>query len=155
MIVLASVSASSFTILPSFLSPLCLRLRATPFSTEGIGAGVSSPYSSDTNPDTDPCGYCTSMRTFHSMRAPSFSPSSDVPFVFLPFALSFLPNLLPPPTVAAASQPRLINAGMGRLGLAPGLSSCVPPMRTRWRLSRLGYLVDEESRSEILDKQGP
>ena len=34
------------------------------------------------------------------MRAPLFLPSSDVPFVFLAFALFFLPNLLSPPTVA-------------------------------------------------------
>jgi hypothetical protein len=31
----------------------------------------------------------------------------------------------------------------------------VPPRRTRWCLPRLGYLGDEESRYEILDKQGP
>jgi hypothetical protein len=43
----------------------------------------------------------------------------------------------------------------GRVGLAPSLSSCVPPRRTRWRLPRLGYLGYEESRSEILDNQGP
>jgi hypothetical protein len=99
----------------SFLSlPSCLHLRATPFLTEGVGAGASSPYSSDTSPDTDPrSGYCTSTRTIHSMRAPSFSPSSDVPFVFLAFALFFLPNLLPPPTVAAASRPTLVDAGTG------------------------------------------
>jgi hypothetical protein len=33
--------------------------------------------------------------------------------------------------------------------------SCVPSRRTWWRLPRLGYLSDEESRSEILDNQGP
>ena len=63
-----------------------------------------SPYSSDTSPDTDPrSDYCTSTRTFHSMRTPSFSPSLDVSFIFPAFALFFLPNLLPPSTVAAAS----------------------------------------------------
>jgi hypothetical protein len=66
-------------------------------------SGASSPYSSNTSPDTDPrSGYCTSTRTFQSMRAPSFSPSSDVPFVFPAFALFFIPNLLPRPR----SQPR-------------------------------------------------
>jgi hypothetical protein len=44
------------------------------------------------------------------MRAPLFS-SSDVSFVFLVFALFFLPNLLPPPTVIAASRPTLVDAG--------------------------------------------
>jgi hypothetical protein len=45
------------------------------------------------------------------MRAPSFSPSSDVSFVFPVFAQFFLPNLLSPPTVAAASRPTLVDAG--------------------------------------------
>jgi hypothetical protein len=45
------------------------------------------------------------------MRAPSFSPSSDVSFVFPAFALFFLPNLLPPPTVAAASRHTLVDVG--------------------------------------------
>ena len=85
------------------------------------------------------------------MRAPSFSSSPDVSFVFLAFALFFLPNLLPPPTVAATSRPTLVDAGTGRVGHAPGLSPCVPSRRTWWRLPRLGYLSDEESRSEILD----
>ena len=155
MMVLASFVATSFAIMPSFLSPLCLRLRATPFSAEGVIAGVSSPYSSDTNPDTDLHGYCTSTRMFHTMCTPSFLPSSDVPFVFPAFAMSFLPNLLPPPTVIAASQPTLVDAGTGRVGLAPGLSPCVLPRRKRRRLPRLGYLRDEESKSEILDNQGP
>jgi hypothetical protein len=64
------------------------------------------------------------------------------------------PNLLPPPTVVAASRPMLFDAGTGQVGLAPGLSSRVLPRRTHWRLPRLGYLGDEESRFEILDNQG-
>jgi hypothetical protein len=93
------------------------------FSAEGVGAGASSPYSSDTSPDTDlHSGYCTSMRTVHIMRTPSFLSSLDVSFVFLAFALFFLTNLLPPPTVVAASRPTLVDVGMGRVGLAPGLS---------------------------------
>jgi hypothetical protein len=98
MMVFASIAATSFAILPSFISPLCLRLRATPFSADIVRAGASSPYSSD----TDPRGYCMSTRTFHSMRAPSFSTSSNDSFVFPAFALFFLPNPLPPPTVTAA-----------------------------------------------------
>jgi hypothetical protein len=86
--------------------PSCLHLRVTPFSLEGIGAGASSPYSSDISPDVGSrSGYCTSTRTFHIMRAPLFSPSSNVSFVFPAFALFFHPNQLPPPTVAAASRP--------------------------------------------------
>jgi hypothetical protein len=104
MMVVALVATTSFAILLLFSLLSCLRLRATPFSVEGMGAGTFSPYSSDTSPNTDPrSGYCTSMRMFHGMRAPSFSSPSDVPFVFPAFALFFLLNLLPPPTVAAAS----------------------------------------------------
>ena len=113
IIVLASVAATSFVMLLLFSLPSYLRLRAIPFST-GVGADASSPYSSDTSPDTDPrSGYCTSTRTFHIMRAPLFSPSSDVPFVFPAFALFFLPNLLQLPTAAAASRPTLVDAGTG------------------------------------------
>jgi hypothetical protein len=112
--VLVSVVATSFAIVLLFSLPSYLRLRATSFSTEGVGASASSPYSSDTSPNTDPhSGYCTSTKTFHSIHAPSFSPSSDVPSVFPAFAMFFLPNLLPPPTVAAASRPTLVDTGTG------------------------------------------
>jgi hypothetical protein len=47
------------------------------------------------------------------MHAPSFSLSSDVPFVFPVFAMFFVPNLLLVPTVAAVSRPTLIDAGTG------------------------------------------
>jgi hypothetical protein len=49
------------------------------------------------------------------------------------------------------SRPTLVDAGTGRVGHDPGLSPCVTSRRTWWRLPRLGYLSDEESRSEILD----
>jgi hypothetical protein len=114
MMVLISVAPSSFAMMLLFSLPSCIRLRATPFSAEGVGADASSPYSSNTSPNTDPrSGYCMSTRTFHNMHAPSFSPSSDVSFVFPAFTLFFLPNLLPPPTVAAASRPTLVDAGTG------------------------------------------
>jgi hypothetical protein len=128
----------------------CIHLCVTPFSVEGVGTCVSSPYSSDTSPDTDSrSGYCTPMMMFHIMCAPSFLLSSDVLFVFPAFVLFFLPNLLP--TVAAESRPTLIDALTRRVGHTPSLSPCVPSKRTWWRLSRLGYLSDEESRSKILD----
>jgi hypothetical protein len=74
MMVLASVATTSFIILLLFSLPSCLHLHATPFLAEGVGAGVSSPYSSDTSPDTDSCsGYCTSMRMFHIMCAIVFT----------------------------------------------------------------------------------
>jgi hypothetical protein len=97
IMVLASVIATSFTILFLLSFPSCLCLPATPFSVESVGVGASSLYSSNTSPDTDPrSDYCTSTRTSHSMHVPSFSPSSDVPFVFPAFAMFFFPNLLPP-----------------------------------------------------------
>jgi hypothetical protein len=152
MMLLASVATILFVILFLFSLTSCLHLRATPFSAEGIGAGASSPYSSSTIPDTDSHnGYCTSTRTIHIMRIPSFSPSSDVPFVFPAFALFFHPNLLPPPTVAAVNRLTLVDVDTRQVGHAPGLSPCVPSRRTWWRLPRLGSLSNEESRSEILD----
>jgi hypothetical protein len=112
--VLVSVATISFTILLLFSLLSCLHLRTTTFSAEGVGAGASFPYSFDTIPDIDSCsGYCMSTRTFHIMRAPSFSPSSDVPSVFSAFVLFFLPNVLPPPTVTAASRPTLVDVGTG------------------------------------------
>jgi hypothetical protein len=152
--VLASVATTSFGILLLFSLPSCLHLHATPFSTEGVRAGASS-YSSDTRPHTDSrSGYCTSTGTFHIMRTPLFLSSSDVPFVFLAFALLFLPSLLPPPTAIVASRPTLIDEGTGRVGDAPDLSLCVTSRRTWWRLPRLGYLGDEEYSYDILDNQG-
>jgi hypothetical protein len=131
MMVLASVVTISFAILLLFSLPSCLHLRATPFSAVGVGACACSPYSSDTSPNNDSrSGYCTSTRTFHIMRAPSFLSSSDDPFIFQAFALFFLPNLLPPPTVAAASRPTLVDAGTSRVGHAPSLSLCVSSSRT-------------------------
>jgi hypothetical protein len=131
MMVLASVATVSFAILLLFSLPSCLHLRATPFSAVGVGACACSPYSSDTSPNNDSrSGYCTSTRTFHIMRAPSFLSSSDDPFIFQAFALFFLPNLLPPPTVAAASRPTLVDAGTSRVGHAPSLSLCVSSSRT-------------------------
>jgi hypothetical protein len=131
MKVLASVAIISFVILLFFSLPSCLHLRATPFSTEAVGAGASSPYSSDTSPDTESrSGYCTSTMTFHIMRAPLFLRSSDVPFVFSAFAPFFLPNLLSSPTVVVTSRPTLVDAGTGRVGHTPGLALCVALRRT-------------------------
>jgi hypothetical protein len=106
MMVLASVTTTSFTILLLFSLPLMPPPPRHPIlDRKGVGEGASSPYSSDTSPDSDShSGYCTSTRTFHIMRAPSFSPSSDVLFVFPAFALFFHPSCCPPPRTQ--SQPR-------------------------------------------------
>jgi hypothetical protein len=104
------VAATSFVILFLFSLHSWLCLRTTPFSAKDVGACTSSPCWSDTNPHSD---YCTSTSMFHSMRAPSFSPSSDITFVFPAFALFFLPNLLFPPMVTVTSRPTFVDAGTG------------------------------------------
>jgi hypothetical protein len=73
--------------------------------------------------------------------------------------LARLRPVLPPqsvvPTHGRSREPtNARRRGYERLGLAPGICLCVPSRRTRWRLSRLGYLGDDESRSEILDNKG-
>jgi hypothetical protein len=114
-----------------FLSPLMPPPPRHPILGRGRRSIRLLPVFANTSPDTDSrSGYCTSTRTFHIMCAPSFSPSSDVSFVFPTFTLFFLPNLLPPPRVAAASQPTLIDTGTGRVGHASGFSPCVPSRRT-------------------------
>jgi hypothetical protein len=62
-----------------------------------------------------------------------------------PVRLPHLRLVLPPqsaaPTHGRSHEP--IDArrrGYRRVGLAPSLSSCVPPRRTQWSLPRLGYL---------------
>jgi hypothetical protein len=98
IMVLASIATTSFVILLIFSLSSCLHLSATPFLAEGMGAGASSPYSSDTSPDTDPrSGYCTSTRMFHCMRAPSFSPSSDARSSSRPSPCSSSPTRCPRP----------------------------------------------------------
>jgi hypothetical protein len=147
IMVIVSVATTLFAILLLF-SPLMPAPPRHPILDRGCGSMCLLPVFVDTSPDSDPhSGYCTSTRTFHSMRTPSFLPSSDVPFVFQGFTLFFLPNLLPPPTIVAASRPTLVDAGTGWVDFAPSLFSCVPLRRIRWRLPRLGYLGDEEFRS--------
>jgi hypothetical protein len=103
MIVLASVATTSFIILLLFSLPSCLHLRTTPFSADGVGVGISSLYSSDTSPDTDQrSGYCMSTRTFHIMRAPSFSPRRTSRSSSRPSTYSSSPTCCPRPR----SQPR-------------------------------------------------
>jgi hypothetical protein len=127
----------------SFLSPLMSPPPRHPILGRGRRNMRLLPVFVRHQSDTDSrSGYCTSTRTFHIMRASSFSPSSDIPFVFPAFVLFFLPNLLYPPTVAAASRPTLVDTGTARVGHAPGLSLCVPSRRTWWCLPRLGYLGD-------------
>ncbi|KAG0541366.1 hypothetical protein BDA96_02G010300 [Sorghum bicolor] len=53
-------------------------------------------------------GYCAATRTFHSLRSPAPLPPPDLPLSFPTFALSFLPDPLPP-----SSRPALVDAGTG------------------------------------------
>jgi hypothetical protein len=88
------------------------------------------------------------------MHAPSFSIIGRP--VRLPDLRPVLPSQPAAPTHGRSREPTdARRRGYGRVGLAPGFSSCVPPRRTRWRMARLGYLGDDESISEILDNQGP
>jgi hypothetical protein len=67
MTILASVVTILFAILLLFSLSSCLHLRTTPFSAEGVGACASSPYLSDTSPDTDSrSGYCSPRGRFTS-----------------------------------------------------------------------------------------
>ncbi|XP_066396658.1 4-coumarate--CoA ligase-like 7 [Miscanthus floridulus] len=64
---------------------------------------------SPSDPDIDPrSGYCAATRTFHSLRSPAPLPPPDLPLSFPAFALSFLPDPLPP-----SSRPALVDAGTG------------------------------------------
>jgi hypothetical protein len=151
MMVVASVATTSFVILLLFSLPSCLHLRATSFLAEGVVACASSLYSSNTSSDTESrSGYWTSTRTFYIMRAPSFRPSSDVPFIFPAFALFFLPNLLP----CLGSQPRADRRSSTRVR---GESVMLLAFLRACRRGGHGGACHgaEESRSEILDNQGP
>jgi hypothetical protein len=109
----------------------CIRLTPAPTPTRAVAIAC-------------PRGRFTSYayHRFHRRRTPCSSsrpsPCSSSPTCY-------------PPTVAAASRPTLVDAGTGRVDHASGLSPCVPSRRTWWRLPRLGYLDDYESRSEILE----
>ncbi|XP_066380957.1 4-coumarate--CoA ligase-like 7 [Miscanthus floridulus] len=62
---------------------------------------------SPSDPYMDPrSGYCAATRTFHSLRSPAPLPPLDLPLSFPAFALSFLPDPLPP-----SSRPALVDAG--------------------------------------------
>ncbi|XP_066391741.1 4-coumarate--CoA ligase-like 7 [Miscanthus floridulus] len=64
---------------------------------------------SPSDPDMDPrSGYCAATRTFHILRSPAPLPPPDLPLSFPVFALSFLPDPLPP-----SSRPALVDAGTG------------------------------------------
>jgi hypothetical protein len=65
MKVLASVVATSFAILFLFSLPSCLLLHATPISVESVGAGASSPYSSDTRHVTTRFWKANKMRNMY------------------------------------------------------------------------------------------
>jgi hypothetical protein len=138
----------------SFLSPSCLRLRAT--HSRQRAWEQARPLRIRLTPAPTPTrtvAIAHPRECFTACAHHCFCRWTS--FVFPPFTLFFLPILLLPPTVAATSRPTLVDAGTGRVGLAPGLSPFMPPRRTRWCLPHLGYLGDEESRFEILDNQGP
>jgi hypothetical protein len=148
MMVLGPVATFSFVILLLFSLPSCLHLRTTTFSAEGVGAYISSPYLSDADSRS---GYCTSIRTYHIMRAPSFLPSRTSHSSCRPSPCSFSPTCCPRPR----SQPRADRRSSTRVRGESVMLSCVSSRRAWWCLPHLGYLDDGESRSEILDNQDP
>ena len=76
---------------------------------------------SPSDPDIDPrSGYCAATRTFHSLRSPAPLPPPDLPLSFPAFALSFLPDPLPP-----SSRPALVDAGTGAAVPFPAFLSSV------------------------------
>ena len=148
MIVLASVAATSFAILLLFSLFSC-PASTPPHSRQRASEQAPPPRIRPTPTRAlaiaRPRGRFTAC-AHHRFRCYWMPRSSS-----RPSPCSSFPTYCPPPTVSAASRPTLVDAGTGRVGLTPGLSPCVPPRRTQWRLPRLGYLSDEESRSEILD----
>jgi hypothetical protein len=113
MMVLASVAATSFVILLLFSLPSCLRLRATHSRQRAWEQAPHHRIRPTPAPTPTRAVAIACPRECHSMHTPSFSPSSGVPFVFPAFALLFLPNLLPLPTVTSTSRPTLVGAGTG------------------------------------------
>jgi hypothetical protein len=154
MMVIVLVATTSFVILLLFSLHSCLHLHATPFSAEGVGACAPSRIRRhQPRHRLTQCLLHVHEDDSHHARITVFAVVGRP--VRLPSLRPVLPpNLLPPPTVANVSRPTLVDVGTGRVGHAPGLSPCMPS-RTWWCLPRLGYLSNDESRSEILDKQGP
>jgi hypothetical protein len=113
IMVLVSVVTTSFVILLLFSLLSCLHFHAT-HSWQRTWEQAPPPRIRPTLAPTLTCVMaiahlrgCFTACTHHRFL------SSDVPFVFPTFALFFLPNLLPLPTVAAASRPMLVDAGTG------------------------------------------
>jgi hypothetical protein len=129
-------------------------LSRHPFSAKGVGAGASSPIRP--TPSLTPTCAVAIARPLGCFTACTHTIVFAV--VGRPVRLSGLHTVLPPqPAALAHGRSRestdARRHGYGQLGLAPGFSSCVLLRRTRWRLSPLGYLGDDEYRYEILDNQ--
>jgi hypothetical protein len=105
---------------------------------------------------------CSMSTTYYSIRRYQLriknrisGEKSDAPFVFTAFA-PVLPLQPTAPAHGRSCEPT--DALRRRYEVS---RSCSWPVfvraadRTRWHLPRLGYLGDEESKSEILDNQGP
>jgi hypothetical protein len=94
---------------PLLFSPLCVPSRADP-SGLGHAATIYSSVQGPPGVETP----TVSVFTGSPIHPPSRCSQSDVPFVFPAFALFFLPNLLPPPTIAArAGKAELSQARLG------------------------------------------
>jgi hypothetical protein len=155
MIVIASVATTSFVILLLF-SPLVPPPPRHPILDRGRGSRRLLPVFVRYQPRQRPAQWLFHVHedVSHHARTMVFA------IVGLLIRLLGLRPVLPlqpaAPTHGRNREPTdARRCGYSQVGLAPGLSSCVSPGRTRWLLPRLGYLGDEESRFKILDNQGP
>jgi hypothetical protein len=155
MMVLASIIATSFVILLLFsLSPHVFA-STPPILGRGRGSRRLLPIFVRHQPRYRPTQWLLHVHEGVSQHAHTIV----FAVVGRPVRLSCLCPVLPlQPAAPAHGHSReptdARRRGYGRVGLAPGFSSCVPPRRTRWRLPRLGYLDDDESRAKILYNKG-
>jgi hypothetical protein len=156
MMVLASVVATSFAILLLFLSPLMPLPPRRPILDRGCGSRRLLPVFIQHQPRHRPAQWLLPVHKDILQHARTIVFVVIGHHVRLPGLRPLLPPQPADPAHGRSREPTdARRRRYGRVGLAPGLSPCVPPRRTRWRLPRLGYLGDEESRYEILDNQGP
>jgi hypothetical protein len=150
MMVLASVVATSFFILLLFFLPLMPPAPPHPILDRGRGSMHLLPLFVQHQPRHRPAQWLLYVHEDVSQHARTIIFAVAGRPVRLPGLCLVLPPQPAAPTHGRRREPTdARHHGYGQVSLAPGLSSCVPPRRTWWRLPRLGYLGNEESRSEI------
>jgi hypothetical protein len=155
MMVFASVVATSFVIMLLFSLPHA-SASTPPIIGGGRGSRCLLPVFVQHQPRHRPAQWLLHVHEGVSQHA------CTIVFTVVgrPVRLLSLRPVLPPhPATPAHGHSReptdAHRCGYGRVGVAPGFFSYVPPRRTQWCLPHLGYIGDDESRSEILDNQDP